>query len=1041
MQTNHLSWRTCKKRIVMALYIIVSLGLFTALDSCTREQKKDPQLSTREIRDSLYSLLSEEEKRLPENALASLEVAEGLEATLFASEPQLLNPTNMDIDSRGRVWITEAYNYRPALNPNNPRREKGDRIVILEDTNGDGKADTTKVFYQGTDINAPLGIAVLGEKVFVSCSPNVYVFTDSDGDDIPEKKEILYSGIEGVQHDHAIHAFVFGPDGKLYFNFGNAGERLQDAQGHPIIDKNGLKVVADGHPLRQGMVFRANLDGSGVEVLANNFRNNYEVAVDSYGTLWQSDNDDDGNRGVRINYVMEYGNYGYTDEMTGASWQSYRTNMEPEIPLRHWHLNDPGVVPNLLQTGAGSPTGILVYEGALLPERFRNQIIHADAGPNIVRAYPVTNDGAGYKAEIANILEGTRDQWFRPSDVTIAPDGSLFVADWYDPGVGGHQMGDMNRGRIYRIAPPGTPYVNNQISLESPDLAIEALKNPNLAVRYKAWKAIQNFGDEAIPALEELWRQGENPRFRARALWLLSKTSNGRRYIMEAIKDADPNIRITGLRAARQDGGELTSVLQALVHDPSAQVRREVALSLRYHPPQEAAGLWSELALQHDGKDRWYLEALGIGAHGHWDEYFSAWKAKGGLTANPEAARDIIWRARTDQTLPLLAECITNPEIDSTDRLRYFRAFDFHRENPGLKETTLLKLLDTEGADEKHITELVLNHLRPETVRKNPGAGAALKRTLASEEVIGTQKFVNLVDRYGLRDRNKELLKIAMEYPDSTLGTQAISLALAADGGPLVKKVLDGNATSEVLSLLSALAKVQNTASSQLIIHVLEEDSRTPEVREEAVRSLGWGWGGDEQLLAYVRDGRLPKELEPTAAHVLAASYRQGIRDEAAKYLNMDELSTAQTTRDIDELMKLQGTVGPGKTIAQRLCQTCHMIKGEGKDFGPELSQIGGKLPREAIYESILHPDAGISFGYEGYDLKLKDGSIATGIIFNETDDQVSLRLPGGTQLNYEKDDIVSRKKLQHSLMPSNLDAGFSDQQMADLVEYLYSLK
>ncbi len=126
-----------------------------------------------------------------------MEVAEGLEATLFASEPQLLNPTNMDIDSRGRVWITEAYNYRPTLNPGNPQREKGDRIVILEDTDGDGKADTTKVFYQGTDINAPLGIAVLGDKVFVSCSPNVYVFTDSDGDDIPRKRKSCTRGSKG----------------------------------------------------------------------------------------------------------------------------------------------------------------------------------------------------------------------------------------------------------------------------------------------------------------------------------------------------------------------------------------------------------------------------------------------------------------------------------------------------------------------------------------------------------------------------------------------------------------------------------------------------------------------------------------------------------------------------------------------------------------------------------------------------------------------------------------------------------------------------
>src|SRR5690606_30046581 len=130
-----------------------------------------------------------------------------------------------------------------------------------------------------------------------------------------------------------------------------------------------------------------------------------------------SDNDDDGNRSVRINYVMPYGNYGYQDEMTGAGWKSNRTNIEDSVPFRHWHQNDPGVVPNLLHTGAGSPTGIVVYEGSLLPEKFYGQMIHCDAGVNVVRAYPVEANGAGYTASIVDILKNSRDQWFRPSDV------------------------------------------------------------------------------------------------------------------------------------------------------------------------------------------------------------------------------------------------------------------------------------------------------------------------------------------------------------------------------------------------------------------------------------------------------------------------------------------------------------------------------------------------------------------------------------------------------------------------------------------------
>ncbi|WP_373399793.1 hypothetical protein V8V91_09225 [Algoriphagus halophilus] len=151
--------------------------------SCSKSQKS-------ELSDAQYAQLSEEEKRTSKHALDGIVVEDDrLELTLFASEPMMINPTNMDVDDRGRVWITEAYNYRSHLNPRNPTKEEGDRILILTDTNGDGVADESKVFYQGNDINAALGIAVLGEKVYVSVSPYVYVFTDADGDDVPEKKK------------------------------------------------------------------------------------------------------------------------------------------------------------------------------------------------------------------------------------------------------------------------------------------------------------------------------------------------------------------------------------------------------------------------------------------------------------------------------------------------------------------------------------------------------------------------------------------------------------------------------------------------------------------------------------------------------------------------------------------------------------------------------------------------------------------------------------------------------------------------------------
>ncbi|MCB0837061.1 MAG: PQQ-dependent sugar dehydrogenase, partial [Bacteroidetes bacterium] len=387
------------------------LGIFSGLviQNCTPSNHPETE-AEKQARLESFLNLSLEERRQLEHAMGSFVVGEGMEVELFAAEPMVVNPTNIDTDSRGRVWVCESFNYGV---PEEKRTEKGGRIVILEDTDGDGKADKRTVFYQGEDVELALGIAVLGNQVFVTRSPDLLVFTDEDGDDKPDKKEKLLTGMGGPG-DHSAHAVVFGPDGKLYFNMGNYGNEVHDKNGKLITDLAGREVIKNKEKYLGGMIFRLNMDGSEFETLGHNFRNNYEVAVDSYGNLWQSDNDDDGNKSVRINYILEYGNYGYLDEFTMESWYTPRTGMSDEIPRRHWHQNDPGVVPNVMITGAGSPGGILVYEGKMLPEVFHSQIIHADAGPNVVRGYISQKTGAGYQAKIQPIFQSKYDQWSRP---------------------------------------------------------------------------------------------------------------------------------------------------------------------------------------------------------------------------------------------------------------------------------------------------------------------------------------------------------------------------------------------------------------------------------------------------------------------------------------------------------------------------------------------------------------------------------------------------------------------------------------------------
>ncbi|HSB91690.1 MAG TPA: PVC-type heme-binding CxxCH protein, partial [Flavitalea sp.] len=170
-------------------------------------------------------------------ASLKLFVPDSLEVTLWAESPMIHNPTNLDVDSRGRVWVTEAVNYRNFNNDSTKffHYKNGDRIMILEDTDEDGKADTAITYVQDSALRSPVGIAVVGNQVIVSCSPNLIVYTDTDGDDHPDKKEVLLTGFGGFDHDHSLHAVFGGPDGNWYFNTGNAGP-------HHVTDKSGWSL-------------------------------------------------------------------------------------------------------------------------------------------------------------------------------------------------------------------------------------------------------------------------------------------------------------------------------------------------------------------------------------------------------------------------------------------------------------------------------------------------------------------------------------------------------------------------------------------------------------------------------------------------------------------------------------------------------------------------------------------------------------------------------------------------------------------------------
>jgi|688.fasta_scaffold06255_19 putative membrane-bound dehydrogenase-like protein len=973
----------------------------------------------------------------------TLKLPDDLTATLYAAEPLLSSPSDIDVDSRGRVWVCEVMNYRGKKET----RKEGDRILVLEDTDSDGKADKQTVFHQGRDVDSALGICVIGEgpgrKVIVSCAPEVFIFHDDDGDLKADRKESLFTKIGVPQHDHSVHAFTVGPDGRWYFNFGNTGKAVHDKDGNTVKDRFGNVVNDTGKPYRQGMVFRCKPDGTDFEVLGHNFRNNYEVAVDSFGTLWQSDNDDDGNKGVRINWVMEYGNYGYVDELTGAGWRSPRTNLEAEVPLQHWHLNDPGVVPNLLMTGGGSPCGICVYEGGLLPERFRGSLVHCDPGPNVVRAYHVKPAGAGYTAMAETVIDGSADRWFRPSDVCVAPDGSLIVADWYDPGVGGHGMGDTEKGRLYRIAPKGSKWSVPPVDVKTVAGSVAALASPNLCTRAIALEHLAKQPQDAAAALAKAFESATDSTLRARFAWAAGMLpGQAEAWISRLAADKDERFRIVGLRMCRLTKGDVIALVEKLVTDPSIAVRRECAIALKGVAGERADRAWAALAAQHKAGDRWELEALGIGADGLWDGRLEAWLAK---TSGPKDAvgREIVWRSRGSKSAAMQCLLVGSSDVGTSESLALIRALDFQdqaRVAETIRELLGSRLAST--ADEK------LRVILPELVmRLGPGDAAdpvlAKRIDEAAGYVAGTQRFVDIVQRFGLKDRQDDLVTLAAaEGTSEQLAAAAAGVVIDGGGEDRVQTALAGDA-SAASRLLNALGIRGSGRSIALLKRTLADANAAAELKSAAVHGLARSQQGAKEIVSMAKAGELTGVLPQVAAVVIASCPWGDIRQSAADVLPMPKAKGGEKLPPVSDLVKRNGNAANGKVVfaGAGTCAKCHIVNGEGKAVGPNLSGVGAKLSREALYESVLAPSAAISHSYETYTALMEDGRSVSGLLVSQSPEQVVIRGADSIDVTLPAGEVEELVKQPVSLMPADLATTLSADELVDVVAWLETLR
>ena len=357
-------------------------------------------------------------------------------------------------------------------------------------------------------------------------------------------------------------------------------------------------------------------------------------------------------------------------------------------------------------------------------------------------------------------------------------------------------------------------------------------------------------------------------------------------------------------------------------------------------------------------------------------------------------------------------------------------------------EDTLPKTSSRVIDERTSIAVEALSRLPDGDISDKPQIKTAVERVLGS--IRDMPEFVKLVRKFNLTNQNAGLLEIAVTEPASETGVEAARLILANKDFDLLERRLQRTNDDTAMKLAEALGNTGENQIASLLLPLVANAGRDASLRKQCVRSLAQTSVGAASLLKLAKEDKLDDALKFIASSELNRVRWPNIHEEAAKVLPLPAGQNAQPLPPLAELLKMQGDPVNGDKVFRRdppACIKCHQVNGEGTEIGPALSGIGAKLGKDALYEAILDPNAGISFGFEAYQLQLKSSDEVFGLLVSETTDEVAIKDLKGIVTKYRKSDIVERRQLKTSIMPTDLQQGMTTQELVDLVEYLASLK
>ncbi|MGB3588936.1 MAG: PVC-type heme-binding CxxCH protein [Tunicatimonas sp.] len=964
-----------------------------------------------------------------QQAVSTLQVADGFTVELIASEPLIADPVAMEIDEYGRMYVVEMHGY--------PLDTEGSgKIKLLTDTDKDGLPDQSTTFAEGLIL--PTGIMRWKQGVLVTDAPDVLYLADTTGDNVADVREVVLTGFARSNPQHNLNSPVYGLDNWIYLahegtvstkffheQFGGEGQKVTFPN-HPEVN---LPVNADGRNVR----FRP--DTYALEMMSG--ESQFGHTFDHWGHQIMTSNANHlfhevlAARYMQRNPVLAVADATEYLPTYGPGAEVFPITQNPE----HQLLTDVGTIT--------SSCGVTWYLGDLFPEKYQQVTFIAEPVHNLVHADVIEPKGATFEANRLFSEEeflASTDSWFRPVNFYVGPDGALYVVDYYrqivehpewmseEVNQSGALYNGTNQGRIYRISPKNKnpdKFLNNLAigDLPSKEL-VGLLEHPNLWQRRTAQRLlVDRQAIEIANQLEAIISNSTSAVGRLHALWTLDGLDALNEAIIKtALQDAEAGVRENTIKLAELHWNQypnLKNEILALQNDSDAKVRFQLLCSLGSLDNPEAQ-LASQQLLEQDITDEWVHYAALSSPQGnqHWlafaQTHFAANQGDAETSFLLKLGALIGLKGNQNE----IAEVIQSVEQENS--AGYASLLE------GLSQG--IKYADIAPSALQAEKKTMLANVRPDC------------------DLNLRQASLNLLASLGQLPPKEA--QVAVQRAQQALNSSSASSEWQHDALTFLGIADPDRYQNQFLAMLTpqhassvqneALRMLRRTAGTAPCQNLLTRwPSLTPDVRENAVNVFLTGSERTHLLLAAVQENQIDQSTVGWRRTVHLMNHDDDSIRSAARLIFSGQTTDEDNLNQYQSYLTSSGDSENGKNVFQQSCATCHQMKGElGTSFGPDLSTVRNRSKESILYD-ILLPNRSIADGFELWEVTLTNGTKQTGVITSESSTTLTLADLAGNESTVARNTIAQLEAAAYSAMPEGLANQIDEEDMNDLLTFL----